>query len=346
MSDAITKTWNGGRDTPDTPGNFVTGDFFDVNNWHYADGGADTPPQFAPGDTGVINSGTAIVTGATVEGVNVILQTGDRSPDSASPATLKLRDAVLDTGTTVDKPGSSSFGYIEVQGIAVNQGAVVLDSPSGPGELRIKIDPSSLFANTGTISATAGSSSFGVSDLYIQGSAHSLFLNDGDVGLGGAYAHVSVPVRGNGTFTITSPGSNTSPNRLEFSRAVGAGQTIVLADTTDAGSPAVTAATLLLDKPMRFAATISGFNAPDRIELPNMSLSGEYYTPTGATTGDLVLLNGSDVVADLHLATGPSIAANYATEDFAVSNNGGSTFIDVASHLAPLAMAASGSWAA
>jgi len=172
--------------------------------------------------------------------------------------------------------------------------------------------------------------------LQIQGSAHSLFLNDGDVGIDGAYAVVAAPVRGNGTFTITSQSPNHPSSSLEFSRAVGAGQTIVLADTTDAGSPALTAATLLLDKPMRFAATITGFNAPDRLELPNMSVSGAYYTPTGATTGDLVLLNGSDVVADLHLATGPSISANYATQDFTTtSNNGGNAFIDLASHLPP-----------
>jgi hypothetical protein len=133
------------------------------------------------------------------------------------------------------------------------------------------------------------------------------FVNDGQIEAFGGTVTMDVSVAGQGTFDILFNNDRIVAGTVEFGREVGAGQTINL----DAGL-------LKLDRPAQFHGTIQGFDAEGTIELAHTRATSAEYAD-----GVLTLFRGHEVEARL------DVAGDYTTNQFAVSNHDGDTFITI-----------------
>jgi hypothetical protein len=183
-----------------------------------------------------------------------------------------------DGDALVVEPGAVFVGAVDGGGSDVIVLAAGLGTLSGLG---------SNFVGFATVDVDAGA------DWAVSGSG-SQFVNDGAVAAYGALVFEAVSGRG----TIEVGGDDSA----EFAGTVGRGQRV---DFTSVGG------TVLLDKPLRFAATFSDFAAGDTIDLVEtqanrLTFSGHQLTVTQ---------NGR-TVADL------GFVGHYATSEFSLSPDG------------------------
>ena len=264
----------------------------------------------AAGDIAIIGPGSAaaanvaLVSGARLDGINVLLDDGPGATGSPFVPTLSLSNATIGSGSVVENLaetspllGASDTEQIVVCGMAWNLGRIE-ENPGAPigNTLNITIQPNATLVNDvgGMISGTT------ISQLSIEGGHKSVLVNNGVISGQGTAIDVGVPVSGSGSFDMAkggNPGSASgTQSRLEFHQAVGAGETIVVNDTT-----------LVLDAPMRFLATIDDTSVTPPGALATNSailLAGERATALRFLGDELKVWNGATMLADLRLAAG------------------------------------------
>jgi hypothetical protein len=253
------------------------------------------------GIAGVDIAGPGIVTNyGAISGVSAVhVGGGDTAGDTVVNA-----GTIAGTGVAVAIRASGGL-------LVVEPGAVFV------GKVEGRRDTLELAAGYGTLSGL-GSSFVGFTTVDVDAGADwavsgsgSRFVNDGTVAAYGALVFEAASGRG----TIEVGDGDTA----EFAGAAGHEQRIEL---TGAGG------TVLLDKPLRVAATFSGFGAGDTIDL-----AGEAADAVSFAHHDLVVTENGQTVADLHFA------GRCTTADFALSPDGnGGTDITL------VAPTASGLW--
>jgi hypothetical protein len=290
------------------------------------------------GGTSAVNAGAAITTaslslsGTAVVDLNeslaysgVFSQTGG-ALDVAGSHALSLTGLASLTGGAVGGAGtvdlsSATVGALTVGGTAtladvgtVDQNGIVTLGDSGPGAATLSIAAGATYSVDGAF-GIAGSrtnaSSIVDNGLLIASAGTGTSV----VGVSVADAGVIEVASGTLDFTHAITGSG--------SLAIDAGATLQLGfsassslTTTFKGSNG----TLALGNPAQFAATISGFDSTDAIQLV-----GRAATQATLQPGDkLVITNSGTAVATLQLT------GNYAGDSFNVASDGaGGTFVTV-----------------
>ena len=287
----------------------------------------------SPGDTLIIGPGTASaaniadVHDRALDRVTVLLDDGPGSAGSSlgSPfvPTLSLSDAVIMPGTLIENAlesspfiGAGDTEAIRVNGMVANLGTIAENPGALIGNtLDITIGAHGVLINgrTGTISGTT------ISNLNIAGGPGSMLVNDGTVSGQGTTIDVAVPVYGRGVFNTSrggSPGSHFGTSTtLEFHQAVGRGETIAVND-----------ATLILDAPLRFLATIDDLSVtPAGPDANNSSvlLRDEHATSLTFQNDILTVQNGQQTLATLHFSPG-LVAGDFSLVDITAGLNQGS----------------------
>jgi hypothetical protein len=156
--------------------------------------------------------------------------------------------------------------------------------------------PSSSMLNSGLIEKTGGSGTSAIAPQLVNKGA--VLVSSGTLDLQGA-------VGGNGADTIS--GAST----LEFDSTVGGGQT---AGFTGSGG------TLDLIDPSGFAAKISGFAAPDKVELSGDWVFSHFSETGNGNMGTLTLTSGSNQLS-------LNFLGDYTKNDFTIASGATTTTI-------------------
>lgn len=248
----------------------------------------------ASGDTAIIGSGTVRVRGEG-QGINVNLA----GANGANP-TLNLQNSAVGQ---IDLGGLTQFaetGTIAVSGRSSIDGIAEGGLREQTGTLTIKLGARATLANVGTAHVLNGST------LTESGAANSVFLNNGLIDTwSSASLKFGTDVGGTGTIVDGDGPFYLAGSRIEFARAVGAGQTITL-----------NKGILQIDKPMQFHAVVAPTTKPVTLpggdpSKPGLSSGSIVLEHTHADHAlfsgtELVLKQGHATVADLHFAGLPS----------------------------------------
>ena len=306
-----------------TPRHWLGGEhnFFAAGSW--------TPAgRPRPGDTLTIGPGTASapniahVHDRALDRVTVLLDDGPGPTGSPFVPTLSLSDAVITSGTVIENAvesgvmGVSDTEAILVNGRVRNLGTIAENPEALIGNtLDITIGAHGRLINgsTGIISGT------NISNINIAGGRGSTLVNDGTISGQGTTIDIAVPVSGRGVFSTSrgvgfgsSFGTRTT---LEFHQTVGAGETIAVND-----------ATLIVDAPLRFLATIDDLSVtPADPDANNSSvlLKGEHATSLTFQNDILTVQNGQQTLATLHFSPG------LVADDFGLVDTSAGSRIDI-----------------
>ena len=286
-----TKTWFGG-----------SGSFLTSSDW--APAGAP-----AAGDTAIFDAGTLIVSRLSLDGVTL-----DQGGSAGAPTVLKLDDAILGNAVFSPAPddvGSVSGGNqtIDVSHIAVLDGTIGVQALVDTITINLK-NNSALF-NLGTIDFLPGSGG----SIDVTGGSGAVLVNAGLIELG-AQHNPAITIRpdiiGTGTIELNAPDDLDLTTRAEFGGLVGAGQTIEM----NAAPFLLSGASITIDNPREFHATITDFAANDFIDLKNTTVTSDVFS-----NGVLTLQDAAKPVAQL------KFSGSYATSDFVVQQQSNDTVI-------------------
>ncbi len=286
-----TKSWFGGS------GNFLTS--------------SDWSPAGAPvaGDTAIFDAGTLDVRLLSLNGVTL-----DQGGSAGAPTVLKLDDAIL--GNVVFSPAPADLNSvsggnqtIDVAHIAVLDGTIGVQALVETITLNLK-NNSALF-NLGTIDFLPGSGG----SIDVTGGSGAVLVNAGLIELGAQHnpaITIGPDIVGTGTIELNAPNDLDLTTRAEFGGLVGAGQTIEM----NAAPLLISGASLTIDKPSGFHATIADFAANDFIDLKNTTVTSDVFS-----NGVLTLHDAAKPVAQLRFS------GSYTTSDFVIQQQSNGTVI-------------------
>src|SRR3954451_4599114 len=265
------------------------------------------------GDVATINSGTVTATGTdlapnVLTNVNSsatqteLILTNNAAIASGDQITVRAggTNAALGAVGTVTNTGVVSLAQ---SGVSTNAFLVVQDQPGGGA---------STFINNGMIEL---SNSIGVltanpSTPGTQANENDQIVNNGIIALlpsaGSQLGFVNLlSVTGIGSLRVGAG------YRLEFNRAVGAGQTVFFEPRSTGSGASV----LQLDNPGTFAATVAGFTASDSIQMTSLPFTSTSLVNNNGLTTLTFSSNGS-TVASINLR------GTYTTNDVSFSTSG------------------------
>ena len=258
-----------------------------------------------PGDSATILAGTLQVSFQNL--TDIPLTVGG---NLGTPVVLDLKDTILGRTTLVNgvTPSATGIHTINVSDIAVVNGPLFVNEIED--STTINISPHSLLLNNSNITfiQDVGNS------LHIAGTDGALLINDGlieEEGAGSAQLTITPDIIGKGTIVVGSDNRAAT----EFGGLVGAGQTFEFSTFKGVGSP-LAKASLQLDMPKEFQATIADFTSADSIDLKGVSVTSDSFS-----NGVLTLKAGSSTVAQLHFA------GSFTTGDFVTQAVGGDTLV-------------------
>jgi hypothetical protein len=268
--------WGPGPGTPTSPVAEVT------RTWIGGNGAFATPGNWTPsgapqaGDTAVVANGDVMMTPGFGNGVNFALQGG---------ALSFVLSGTFNTGTW-SGTGDVMIGY-PGQGVVVTTTGI--DLQGGGLDIRQFIGTSSSLAILGDSKITGGS----ILDTQLIGTGslpRAPIENDGTMTVNGSTLAVG-ELTGQGVVRVTN---NSSVSVIDAS----AGETIQLVS----GHLYVGGGPIPTSTAMQFLAPITRFGANSEITLNNTHATNEVFLKTSATAGQVVLYDGSTVVADLQIS--------------------------------------------
>ena len=284
-------TWNGG-----------VGSYTDAANW--------TPqgvPLYDNDASALIQSGTAILTNAEPNGVDIILS----GPSPDNQPTLVLDNAALgpDVRLTLVPPNVEvnppNYGYatIVVNGYSTTQANINLGGfKTSPDVLTVMIAPYGQLNQAGTIEVSSSS-------LQVTGTdgAPATLNNDGRINVTGGAVGISADLVGTGTIAFL-PGQSGSG---DFARLDGS-----VAPTQHISFSSNAFASLRLNDPSAFRGVIDGFDAPfESVTLADTAADRAYFAQVTPEAGALLVLNGQEVVSAL------TVTGVHASDAYGVSSN-------------------------
>lgn len=198
---------------------------------------------------------------------------------SASVNTIKLGGLTrLEEAQTVNVSGNSTIGLIVEGGNRVLPGHLTINLAKG----------ASLFDTNGAVVIR--------STLVETGGVGSTFYNENSIDTWtGSHLTFGIAINGIGSFNLLDkPEYGFGGSTVEFKGAVGGGQFISI----DAGRVQV-------DKPMQFLATVTHLNgfpkaSPGYANDAVLDLKGIHATTGQYVGNDVILFNGTTIVADIH----------------------------------------------
>ncbi len=277
------------------------GAFGDPKNW--------TPtgvPQ--SGDMALIRMDSVLAQGMLPSGVLIDVVT---YPNIGLVGTLTLKDATVPAGTEIDEyPQTRMYIYtydssLQFEGAVINDGTLLFFGGRQP----VIYQGGATLANNGTIFFS------GSSPEFRSGAATVPIVNDGAIRVINPYNDQQVGLLEQvtgvaGTITVSTHAG------LELGQAVASGQTLEFVGGVNAG------ASVQIDQPSGFAATIGGFVTGNTLTLANTAFTSTNFVATGAGSGVLQIYDGGSApVASL-----PFVGL-YTARDFSVSASGSSVTI-------------------
>lgn len=292
-------TWNGS-----------TGSYTDAVNW--------TPqgvPLYDNDASALIQAGTAILTNAEPNGVDIVLS----GPNPGEQPTLVLDNAALGPGVRLTlvppsmdgrSPGSG-YATIAVDGYSTTQATINLGGfMIGPDVLTVAIASYGQLNQAGTIQVGLSS------DLRVTGTdgAPATLNNGGEIDLVGGSVRISADLVGTGTIAFL-PGRGGSTDFATLDGSVAPTQHLSF------GSNAF--ASLRLNDPSAFRGIIDGFDALfESVTLADTAADRAYFAQVTPESGALLVLNGQEVVSAL------TVTGVHASDAYGVlSNPDGSTTV-------------------
>ena len=256
----------------------------------------------AAGDTAVINDGTVTVTTALPSPLTV-----DLDASATTNPTLVLGDGgSLALGSFLRADDASNFTTLAASGTATNAGGITFTG-SGGGSAFVTIQDAAnagatQLINTGGISVVDQAAAF----ENVGTNTGSSIVNDGVISLRNSQAasyadRFNVSLSGTGTVRIGAG------NQLQLGRPVSSGQTIVL-------EPGTGGQILLLTAPGTFDGTISGFGAPDQVQMTSPQWDASSYSLSNGV-GTWTFTASGTPVATIRFA------GDYAQSDFGISTS-------------------------
>lgn len=255
-------------------GNFATGD--------------DWTPAGVPqaGDVAVINSGTVLVGQGYATGVNLDL--------TSSAVHVQFNDPGVYTVGELEGTGTIDTAYFQSKPVTLNAAGVSL----APGENLSLTE----FQYFGTIDLRGDStlsmgSSLTIQAIGINHTPYATLENDGTITSDGATFRVGT-LTGNGTVKL----GNDSTMQVMISSS----DTIQLqSGHLEIGLTSEPGIALLYKGP------ITNFGSDSTITLDSTTATTEVFKHLGADAGELMLYNGSSLVADLHISGQKHLYASY-----------------------------------
>jgi serralysin len=264
-----------------------------ITSWNGAAGNYTDPTQWSAGavpssgDTAIINSGT--VNASNVTFTNLAL---DLNANGSAAGALTLNGDTIDPASALTVNDQNAFGVmpfpvLNFQGTTTNNGVVTFLGTV----TSLQFASGAALVNNGLLNLVDASPTF----IPASGAPLPTIQNNGTIQVSDAdkafqAAIVDGDITGSGTISIGAGG------KLDLSGAVGAGQNLLFSGGARASY------LVQLDSVGAFSATVSGFDADDTLVITNIPFTGYNYVPASASSGTLILLNGSTALGSVKFA--------------------------------------------